>query len=120
MAIRFAVPMKLIVNPFFSYNGSRRLKAGRGSGGGISSGGNSGNGGSGSGGDSFEIGDQSSSNDVIELIYQYLSLTLEQEDLYSGDKIAMPTPNFTVTEFNGTILKLELKFDDRYSLSKPL
>ncbi len=104
--------MKLIVNPYFYSNRLRRLKKGRGSGGGTSSGGDGGSGGSGSFGN-LDISDQSNSDDVIELIYQYLSVTLEQDDFYSGDTKPMPTPNFTVTEFNGTILKLQLIFDDR-------
>jgi hypothetical protein len=48
MSIRFSVPMKLIVNPYFYSKRLLRLKTGRGSGGGTGSDDDGGSGGGGS------------------------------------------------------------------------
>ena len=56
----------------------------------------------------FEFDEFPKSNSIMVLdqITPFLSLYHSQEDVYTGEIKAMISPNFTVVEFDGLILKL--------------
>ena len=54
----------------------------------------------------FDEFTKSNSTMVLDQIAAFLSVYYNQEDVYTGEIKAMISPNFTVVEFDGLILKL--------------